>query len=167
MTAPPEVGHEIPDDVLAIADVVLNARPHQLDRGDKALALSAMNALGYSNAHMSQALAVHPSHVAGVASKLGVRLDRDRHWVDQGALDFIAQGVPMKVTGTTADAAVRLLAQRGLTAAEAARLMLVGTKSVTNRAEKLGVVFAPAESYAWWSTYCSAEPNWAGKEKEN
>lgn len=151
MTAPAD---EITEDVLAIAGVVLGEHPVPLGKPDRALALQAMNALGYSSPYMAEVLGVNPRTVASMASVLGVPLTRGRGFVDHVAVEFVLQGTPMALRGNDLDAALRCLAERGTTVGQCARLLCTSPHNVRQRAESLQLALVEdPDDGCWWHRY--------------
>jgi hypothetical protein len=151
VTAPAD---EIADDVLEIAGVVLGDDPVPLSKPARALALQAMNALGYSSPYMAEVLGVRPRTVASMASVLGVPLTRGRDFVDHVAVEFVLQGTPMALRGNDRDAALRRLAERGTTVGQCARLLRTAAHDVRELAESLQLVLVEDPDVGcWWHRY--------------
>lgn len=145
---------EIEADVLDIVGVVLGEDPAPLDKPARALALSAMNALGYGAAYMGQQLGVQPRSVASMASVLQVPLTRGREFVDARAVEFVLQGTPMRLRGNDMDAALVQLHMRGKTASDCARLLRSDPQTVRKHATDLGLALAEdPEEDCWWNRY--------------
>lgn len=151
MTAPTD---EIAEDVLDVVGVVLGDHPVPLDKPARALALQAMNALGYSSPYMAEVLGVSPRTVASMASVLRVPLSRGRSFVDHVAVQFVLQGTPMALRGNDLDAALACLAERDATVGQCARLLRTSPQNVRQRAESLQLVLMedPDDS-CWWHRY--------------
>jgi hypothetical protein len=148
-----------PAEVLDIVGVVLGEDPVELDKPARALALAAMNALGYGTSYMGEVLGIADTAVNRVASTLGVKLDRKRELVDQLAVEFIEQGTPMKVTGRTLDAAILALHRRGKNCAQISRLTRTIDTAISKRARRLGISLADDSVAAcWWAHHFEAGP---------
>lgn len=150
---------QIDPDVLAIAGVVLGTDPVPLDPDARAIALQAMNALGYSTPYMSEVLGVHARSIPGLAGRLRVPLDRGREFVDQLAVDLVLQGAPMALRGNDLAAALAQLAAAGKTVSQCARLLRTTPTAVRNRAAALQLTL-PEDSAqdCWWHRYYYTDP---------
>lgn len=151
MTAPAD---EIAGDVLDVAGVVLGDDPVPLDKPARALALQAMNALGYSSPYMAEVLGVSPRTVASMASGLRVTLSRGRSFVDHIAVEFVLQGTPMALRGNDLDAALVRLAGAGKTAGQCARLLRTSAQNVRQHAASLQLALVEdPDDKCWWHRY--------------
>lgn len=145
---------EIDKDVLDIVGVVLGEDRASLDRPARVMALSAMNALGYSSTYMGEQLGLGPRTVASLASLLRVPLTRGREFVDARAVEFVLQGTPMRLRGNDMDAALVQLHQRGKTVSDCARLLRSDPQTVRKHATDLGLALTEdPEQDCWWNRY--------------
>lgn len=142
------------DYALEVAEAVLGGTPLAADHPGRRDALAAMNALGYSTTYMAEQLGVQPRSVYNLARKFDLTLDRDRHAIDQVAIDLVLQGDSLALRGADLQAAVTELAKRGKTATQCARLLKTDSAVIARIAAGLGVQLAKHDPQGcWWVGY--------------
>jgi hypothetical protein len=140
----------IPDDVLAVAGVVLGEDTAHLTGWQMRHALAAMTALGQSRKHMAWALETSEQMVWNVCREIGVRPHARDQVIDFQAVEFVVGGDTLTLKDETRNEAIRQMAQNGVRLDVIAKRLGEPMERIRLQAKRLGFDLSTAPAPFDW-----------------
>lgn len=142
----------VPDDVWAVAAVVVGEERAHLTDWQMRDAVAAMTALGYSRNHIAWSLMTSEQMVYNTCAKLGIRSHGRDQTIDQLGVDMVVDGLAdLPLEGKDRDAALRRMVAAGLYLDAIARRLCSRVDVVRIAAVRIGLKpsYAPRDGFDW------------------
>lgn len=138
-----------------VAAVVTGAQQLPLTGQERHYAIQAMYALDRRVEDIQAALCISRRWLLVKCAKTaGVDLTEPQP-LDEGAVEFVCQGTPMRLANAERDEVIRRIGRRH-SAAELGRLTGHTSTAVSAAASRLGVRLRKPNENCWWHTYIEA-----------